>query len=115
MNVLMRVDASYEIGTGHVMRCLTLAHRLEKEGNTIAFICRRAKGDCIDLIEQQGFHVYKLPICEGSLWKYISKRWEVDAKETIEILRGSSVDKLIIDHYSIDFKWEKLMRQYTKK
>ncbi|MFJ7732312.1 UDP-2,4-diacetamido-2,4,6-trideoxy-beta-L-altropyranose hydrolase [Lysinibacillus sp. NPDC097231] len=115
MNVFIRVDASFEIGTGHVMRCLTLAHRLEKEGNTIAFICRSAEGDCIDLIEQQGFHVFKLPINEGSLWTYVSEQWEIDAKETIDIIRKNSVEKLIIDHYSIDIKWELMVQPFTKK
>ncbi|MFJ6264932.1 UDP-2,4-diacetamido-2,4,6-trideoxy-beta-L-altropyranose hydrolase [Lysinibacillus xylanilyticus] len=115
MNVFIRVDASYEIGTGHVMRCLTLAHRLKKEGKTIAFICRRAEGNCIDLIEQQGFYVYKLPTCEGSLWTYVSEQWETDAKGTIEILQQHYVKKLIVDHYSIDVKWELAIRPFTKK
>ncbi|MGG2075403.1 UDP-2,4-diacetamido-2,4,6-trideoxy-beta-L-altropyranose hydrolase [Lysinibacillus irui] len=115
MNVFIRVDSSFEIGTGHVMRCLTLAHRLEKQGNTIAFICRSAEGDCIDFIIQQGYHVFKLPTNDGSLWTYVSEQWEKDAKETIEILRKNSVEKLIIDHYSIDIKWENKVRPFTKK
>ncbi|WP_431029189.1 UDP-2,4-diacetamido-2,4,6-trideoxy-beta-L-altropyranose hydrolase [Lysinibacillus sp. LZ02] len=115
MNVFIRVDASFEIGTGHVMRCLTLAHRLKKEGKQVAFICRVTNGDCIELIEQQGFRVYKLRICEGSLWTYVADDWQTDARDTIDILRKHSVEKLIIDHYSIDIRWEQLIRPFTKE
>lgn len=115
MVVIIRVDASFEIGTGHVMRCLTLAQRLTKEGKSVAFICRAAEMDCIQLIEKQGFYVYKLPTCEGSLWTYVANYWETDAKETVTILRQHHVDQLIIDHYSIDRKWEQVVRPFTKE
>lgn len=115
MNVFIRVDASFEIGTGHVMRCLTLANQLKKEGMQVAFICRVTTGDCIELIEQQGFRVYKLTICEGSLWIYVADYWRKDARETIDILRKHNVEKLIIDHYSIDIRWEQLVRPFTKE
>ena len=115
MNVFIRVDASVEIGTGHVMRCLTLAHRLKKEGEQVAFICRATNEDCVEIIEQQGFRVYKLPLVEGSLWTYVAENWEIDASETIDILRKHNVEKLIIDHYSIDHKWEQVVRPFTKE
>lgn len=115
MVVIFRVDASFEMGTGHVMRCLTLANRLKKQGKTVFFICRRAEGDCIELIEQQYFRVYKLPDFEGSLWTYVTEHWEKDAKETIYILRQHKVEQLIIDHYSIDIKWEQVVRPFTKE
>ena len=38
--VAFRVDASAEIGTGHFMRCLTLADELKKQGADIRFISR---------------------------------------------------------------------------
>lgn len=114
MDTFIRVDASVEIGTGHVMRCLTLAHRLKKDGHMVAFICRGAEGDCITLIEQQGFIVYTLPPCDDSLWNFVAEYWKKDAYETIEILKQYNVEKLIIDHYSIDIKWEQLIRPFVK-
>ncbi|MGE7910997.1 UDP-2,4-diacetamido-2,4,6-trideoxy-beta-L-altropyranose hydrolase [Lysinibacillus xylanilyticus] len=115
MDTFIRVDASIEIGTGHVMRCLTFAHQLKKEGMLVAFICRGTEGDCIELIEKQGFHVYKLTNYKGSLWTYVADHWEKDVKETIDVLRQHNVKKLIIDHYSIDIKWEQAARAFTKE
>lgn len=57
-DVVIRADASYLIGSGHVMRCLTLAHMLREEGIKVSFICNKAEGDLSELIIQQGFNVY---------------------------------------------------------
>ena len=39
MKVVFRVDASLQMGTGHVMRCLTLANELKQKNHEIVFIC----------------------------------------------------------------------------
>lgn len=115
LNIFIRVDASYEIGTGHVMRCLTYAMDRKKQGHFVSFICRKANGDCIDLIQQQGFKVYALKAVHDNLWKYTEKYWEKDAIETIQILKQFSVNQVVVDHYSLDEKWEKEVRPYTEK
>ena len=60
--MVFRADASSLIGSGHVMRCLTLAQRLHKEENAkVVFIMRRLSGNLIDLVRKQGFDVLVLP------------------------------------------------------
>ena len=50
MNFVFRVDASIQMGTGHVMRCLTLADALKNRGAECYFICREHSGNLIGLI-----------------------------------------------------------------
>ena len=57
MRVVFRVDSSFQIGTGHVMRCLCLAYQLQKRGSEVWFICRNHAGNMIDKIRAMGFLV----------------------------------------------------------
>ena len=62
MNVAFRVDSSIQIGSGHLMRCLTLAERLHRRENAnIVFVVRDLEGALIDLIRFQGYSVLVLP------------------------------------------------------
>ena len=47
--IVFRVDASLKIGTGHVMRCLTLANLLKKKFVDVSFICREHKGNLLTI------------------------------------------------------------------
>lgn len=128
MNVIIRADASTSIGSGHVMRCLTLAHRLKKEKNTkVVFVMRVLPGNLIGVVEKQGFEVLKLPpanqkysLSGYGLW--LTVPMDVDAQQTIEILQhylqehGCDVaDRLIVDSYALDEQWELLLRPYCNE
>jgi UDP-2,4-diacetamido-2,4,6-trideoxy-beta-L-altropyranose hydrolase len=119
MVVLFRVDASLEIGTGHVMRCLTLAEALLKKGIKSEFICVIHKGNLIKTIESRGFNVYQLSInqdwipleSQNNYEKWLSSDWETDAQRTVEIAsKIFSLEWIIVDHYAIDERWEKKLR-----
>ncbi|GAA0319214.1 UDP-2,4-diacetamido-2,4,6-trideoxy-beta-L-altropyranose hydrolase [Bacillus carboniphilus] len=113
MNVVIRTDASLEIGTGHVMRCITLARQLEQQGGEIIFICRNFPGNSISFIQSQGFQVFTLVSQEiSNHWQWIKEHWRQDAKETKLIINSfnKKIDLLIVDHYGLDAKWESQLR-----
>lgn len=101
--IAFRADAGTEIGTGHVMRCLTLADMLQKQGAAIFFICRDMPENLIELIVKRGYRVALLPSHSD------------DMMDTYQILQENKVHCLIVDHYQIDEKWEKQMKAVTDK
>ncbi|MFK4390853.1 UDP-2,4-diacetamido-2,4,6-trideoxy-beta-L-altropyranose hydrolase [Peribacillus frigoritolerans] len=123
MNIFIRVDASIAIGTGHVMRCLTLAGRLSKQGNIVYFICREHNGHLCDFIEINGYEVLRLPAPQVNFKiqnytqhsKWLGVPLSVDAEQTKKLLRGRSVDLLIVDHYAINETWEGNLREISNK
>lgn len=113
LNIIIRTDASYNIGTGHVMRCLTLAEKLLNRGCTIEFICRELDGNLCDFIEAKGYKINSLnkSIAEGD---YINP--DVDAQDTVQILTGKTQETnwFIVDHYSLDIRWEAQIRPFVQ-
>lgn len=124
MNVCIRADASVEIGTGHVMRCLTLAEQLRQKGANVFFISREHEGNLNDWIRlEKKFTVYSLK--KEDNWEELSvdmslyKRWLgsstlEDATQTRDFIQQSErISWLIVDHYGIDQEWERFMRPYV--
>jgi UDP-2,4-diacetamido-2,4,6-trideoxy-beta-L-altropyranose hydrolase len=107
VNILIRTDASTEIGSGHVIRCYTLANSLRERGSNVSFVCRETSGDLCDFLEENGFSVFRLKR-EIDL--------NTDAIEVCNIMKQErKVDWLIVDHYNLDERFEKLVKPYHKK
>lgn len=122
MNIAIRTDSSRIIGTGHVMRCLTLAGALREKGADIVFICRNEDGNINDFIKQKAYQVsiFQFPINSPDSEFSHDRRnfpWQLDAEKTIRALQnsGKRFDLLIVDHYSLDHKWEELLKPFVKK
>jgi spore coat polysaccharide biosynthesis predicted glycosyltransferase SpsG len=60
VQIVFRADSSIQTGSGHIMRCLTLADELRISGCEILFICRGLPGNLISLIEKKNYSVCKL-------------------------------------------------------
>ena len=117
MLVAFRADASVQIGTGHVMRCLTLADELRHQGHQCRFISRDHQGHLGELIASKGFAFDLLSIPEGAnidCWDdgdtahahWLGVTWQVDAEQTLAALESVEVDWLVVDHYALDARWE---------
>jgi len=122
MRVVFRVDASLEMGTGHVMRGLTLAQALKENGMNASFICRKHEGNLIDKIRSSEFDVYELELFEEaevdtnlthSHW--LGSTQQQDANKCIEILKAEKTDWLIVDHYALNEQWQKRLKPYYEK
>lgn len=123
MKVVIRVDASMAIGSGHVMRCLTLAKQLRsRHGADVAFVMRDLPGNLINLVEAEGFRVLLLlraeynPLLQGyEQWLTVSL--EQDAKETLVLVQKHfcTVDRIVVDSYALDYRWESLLRSVAKE
>jgi UDP-2,4-diacetamido-2,4,6-trideoxy-beta-L-altropyranose hydrolase len=108
MNILFRADASITLGTGHIMRCLTLARELKDGGAHVSFVTREGQGNLCDYIQKNGFTVLRLP--QSIVWNQA-----VDAQETINILKEfQEVHWLFVDHYSLDKNWEMQIKPYVR-
>lgn len=118
LTIAFRVDASKTIGTGHVMRCLTLADALVVAGAKCHFIMRQFPGGMEAIVRKRGHVVSMLPemrlgereydIAATPHSSWLGTDWRTDANETIAVLREINSDWLVVDHYALDRKWERL-------
>jgi len=93
MKTLIRADSSSTIGLGHIMRDLVLAQRLEGE---VLFACQALQGS---IIEQIPYAVHTLQTN--------------DADELIALIKSLHVSLLVIDHYGIDARFERKVKEAT--
>lgn len=123
MQCVFRVDASLQIGMGHVTRCLTLADALVSNGARCSFVCRESPGDFIDYVRKRGFDVFVLPVGSGSSTvdsltdgiklvhaNWLDVGWKEDATDTLGMLSGYTVDWIVVDHYALDARWESMLK-----
>ncbi|CAG8999577.1 MAG: UDP-2,4-diacetamido-2,4, 6-trideoxy-beta-L-altropyranose hydrolase [Candidatus Celerinatantimonas neptuna] len=96
IKILFRLDANSQIGTGHLMRCLTLADALSqhaKDNNQTLTCC---------------FYCHQLP---PALAEWVVKRGHIyleaaQLQSKIDPILDWQSDVVIVDHYGLDANWE---------
>lgn len=117
MNVAFRTDATSRIGTGHFMRCMTLAEELRQHGVNIRFVSRDLPQYLRDMLETKGMEFSPLesdaaPCSADDLAHshWLNASQEQDALATKQALSGRKWDWLMVDHYALDARWESALR-----
>jgi UDP-2,4-diacetamido-2,4,6-trideoxy-beta-L-altropyranose hydrolase len=122
-SVVIRVDASAQMGVGHLQRCMTLADVLRTRGVRSKFVCRSLPEQLAKLIGNKGHDFVPLPIAgtgrsadvAPAHANWLGASQVEDAFQTANSLSGDKPDWLVVDHYAIDVRWEAAMRPFAKK
>jgi len=94
-NILIRVDSSYEIGFGHVMRDLVLTQKFLDD--KVIFASQNLEGNLNSKILKEGFDL-----------KVLNSN---NVEELSFLIKREKIDMLIIDCYSIDYIFEKKLKE----
>ncbi|UQR60754.1 UDP-2,4-diacetamido-2,4,6-trideoxy-beta-L-altropyranose hydrolase [Bradyrhizobium sp. C-145] len=120
--VIFRVDASVQMGMGHLTRCLTLANILAEGGTASCFLMRSHAAPLAALVQGDGHAVRLLPdpqvpnleaaTSDRSYAHWLPTTWQQDAEQTFQAMEEiGSADWLVVDHYSLDANWESACRR----
>ncbi|MBL1198519.1 MAG: UDP-2,4-diacetamido-2,4,6-trideoxy-beta-L-altropyranose hydrolase [Nostoc sp. GBBB01] len=106
MKLLIRVDASTQIGTGHVMRCLALAQAWQDAGGQVIFVMATEAPDLKTRLQSEGMEVIHLPIEIGSA---------EDAEETAKLARQFDANWVVVDGYQFGTKYQEIIKEFQLK
>lgn len=114
---MFRCDASYQIGSGHVMRCLTLADALARHGVLCSFVTRKLPGNIVGRIAEHAHRTHLLETphhtqreLSGPTEGY--RHWlgvamEEEIEQSVAVTERLNPDMVIVDHYALDYAWHR--------
>jgi UDP-2,4-diacetamido-2,4,6-trideoxy-beta-L-altropyranose hydrolase len=121
LRVAIRVDASTDIGIGHVMRCLTLADALGARGACVRFVSRHLPRHLEEIVRRRGHEIVLTgatgpsPLDELGHAEWLGTSQQADADATADALGVERWDAAIVDHYALDVRWESAVRRVVQR
>jgi UDP-2,4-diacetamido-2,4,6-trideoxy-beta-L-altropyranose hydrolase len=100
--LLIRADASQEIGTGHVMRCLALAQAWKDLGGSAIFAMSGEMPEIENRLKGDGFTVYRIAAKPGS---------EEDATLTADLAVSQRAWFVVMDGYHFDSQYQMSLKE----
>lgn len=101
--IFIRADANSKIGTGHVMRCLSIAQVFAQRGEKVVFITADHKGD--ELITRQGYTT----VCLDTEWTDM----ESELPYLINLIEKHKPSLFLIDSYYVTNNYFEILFGYV--
>ncbi len=119
MRIAFFVDTGAQIGTGHLIRCLTLAEYCIKLQHQVAFYLYSDNVLFIEQIKKKGFCVYFHKVSykkQGvKVVKSDSYREKISQKMMLDFILNFAPTICLADSYFLDQDWAKFVKKYVKK
>ncbi|MEO0755513.1 MAG: UDP-2,4-diacetamido-2,4,6-trideoxy-beta-L-altropyranose hydrolase [Cyanobacteria bacterium J06648_16] len=99
--VLFRADASPEIGTGHVMRCLALAQVFLQAQKQVLFLAAAISPALVERLQQEGIRVLRISAHSGS---------PEDARLLTDNAKAADICHVVVDGYQFDETYQTALK-----
>lgn len=100
-SLVIRADASPQIGTGHLMRCLALAQAWRDTGGQVFFVTALPAQALSDRLAAEGMEVMRLAVEPGS---------DDDAIETTKLAQRLHASSFVLDGYNFLANYQRRVR-----
>ena len=109
MNIIFRVNASRQVGSGHFYRCVQFAHSLNNNDKAY-FICENLNKKLKNILKKNKIKLFILK-------KKNSNLENTDYESTKNIIKKikGKINLLVVDSYLLGLKWEKKIRPLVEK
>jgi UDP-2,4-diacetamido-2,4,6-trideoxy-beta-L-altropyranose hydrolase len=99
--LVIRADASAQIGTGHLMRCLALAQAWQDAGGRVVFLMAMETPALEARLRSEGMEVIHLPVQPGST---------DDAIRTADFAHQVGADWVVVDGYHFGADYQRIIK-----
>jgi UDP-2,4-diacetamido-2,4,6-trideoxy-beta-L-altropyranose hydrolase len=100
--LIIRVDAGFEVGIGHLMRCLALAHEWKTRGGRVIFVTATRSYPLQGRLRNEGFQEVRLEASHPD-----PRDWETTSKALAAYPRAW----VVLDGYNFDSSYQRTIKQ----
>ncbi|MEQ9667160.1 UDP-2,4-diacetamido-2,4,6-trideoxy-beta-L-altropyranose hydrolase [Coleofasciculus sp. G2-EDA-02] len=102
MNIAIRADASTQIGTGHLMRCLAIAQAWQEVEEPVILVMATLTPALETRLKLESLEVIHLSIQPGST---------DDARATVAVVKGLGINWVVVDGYHFGTEYQQILKK----